>query len=86
MKILKDYVRTYARPEASMAEGYVMSKTLGYCMEYMERFQGTSRRIWDDKKEQIMKDKVIQGRGWAHPCLRSLGNGLTIFSLTTLKY
>jgi hypothetical protein len=28
MKNLKDYVRTYARPEASMAEGYVMSKTL----------------------------------------------------------
>jgi hypothetical protein len=35
----------YARSEASMAEGYVMSKTLGYCIEYMQRFQGTSRRV-----------------------------------------
>jgi hypothetical protein len=38
MKTLKDYVRTYARPEASMAKGYVMSETLGYCTEYMQRF------------------------------------------------
>jgi hypothetical protein len=66
-KILKDYVRTYARPEASMVEGYVMSETLGYCTEYMQRFQGTSRRVWDDKKEQFMNDEMVQGSGWARP-------------------
>jgi hypothetical protein len=52
MKTLKDYVRMYAKPEASMDEGYVMSKTLGYCTEYMERFRGTSRHVWDEKEEQ----------------------------------
>jgi hypothetical protein len=36
MKNLKDYVRTYARPEASMAEGYAMSETLDYCTKYMQ--------------------------------------------------
>jgi hypothetical protein len=36
MKTLKDYVRTYTRLEASMAEGYVMSETLGYCTEYIQ--------------------------------------------------
>jgi hypothetical protein len=41
LKTLKDYVRTYTRPEASMAEGYAMSETLGYCTEYMDRFEGT---------------------------------------------
>ena len=51
MKTLKDYVRTYVRLEASMVEGYVMSETLRYCMEYMQRFQGTSRLIWEDKEE-----------------------------------
>jgi hypothetical protein len=45
MKTLKDYMRTYARPEASIAKGYHMSETLGYSMEYMQRLQGTSRRI-----------------------------------------
>ena len=28
MKNLKDYMRTYERPEASIAEGYAMSKTM----------------------------------------------------------
>jgi hypothetical protein len=45
MKSLKDYVRTKARPEGSMAEGYVMDDTLGFYIEYMSRFIPTSRRI-----------------------------------------
>jgi len=64
MKTLKEYVRTYARPEASMAEGYAMSETLGYCTEYLQYFEGTHRRIWDDKEEQRMNDEVVQGSGW----------------------
>jgi hypothetical protein len=64
LKTLKDYVHTYARPEASMAEGYAMSETLGYCTEYMDRFEGTQRRVWDDKEENTMNDKIVQGNGW----------------------
>lgn len=64
MKTLKDHIQTYARPEASMAEGNVMSKTLAYCTEYIQCFQGTFRHVWDDKEEQIMNDKVIQRSGW----------------------
>jgi hypothetical protein len=64
MKTLKDYVRTYARPEASIAEGYAMSETLGYCTEYMQQFPGTRRRVWDDKEEQFMNDELVQGKGW----------------------
>jgi hypothetical protein len=50
-----------------MAERYVMSETLGYCTKYMQRFQGTSRRVLDDKEEQFMHDEVVQGSGWARP-------------------
>jgi hypothetical protein len=64
LKTLKDYVRTYARSEASMAEGYAMSETLGYSTEYMQRFEGTSRRVWEDKEENTMIDEIIQGNGW----------------------
>jgi hypothetical protein len=64
LKTLKDYVRTYARPEASITEGYAMSKTLGYCIEYMDRFEGTRRRVWDEKEENSMKDEIVQGSGW----------------------
>jgi hypothetical protein len=38
MKTLKDYVCTKARPEGSMAEGYAMDDTLGFCTEYMTCF------------------------------------------------
>jgi len=47
-----------------MAKGYAMSETLGYCMEYLQRFQGTCRRVWDDKEEQQVNDEVVQGSEW----------------------
>jgi hypothetical protein len=64
LKSLKDYVCTYARPEASMAEGYAMSETLDYCTEYMDRFEGTRRQVWDEKEESIMNNEIVQGNGW----------------------
>jgi hypothetical protein len=66
MKTLKDYVRTYARPEASIVEGYYMSETLEYSTEYMQHLQGTSRRVWDDKEENTMNDEIVQGSSWSH--------------------
>ncbi len=35
---LKKYVRNRARPEASMALGYVLDETLGFVTEYMQTF------------------------------------------------
>jgi hypothetical protein len=55
-----------------MAEEYVISGTLGYCTEYMQRFKGTSRRVWDEKEEQFMNDEVMQGSGWARPMSNEL--------------
>jgi hypothetical protein len=34
MKTLKNYVRNMARPEASMAEGYIKDECIGFVMEY----------------------------------------------------
>jgi hypothetical protein len=76
MKSLKDYVRTKARPEGSMAEGDVMDETLGFCTEYMSRFSGIRRRVWDEKEEPVFDDEPEGGgvkrvlsnsvRQWAH--------------------
>jgi hypothetical protein len=77
MKTLKDNVRTKARPEGSMAEGFAMDDTLGFYIEYMMRFTPTSRRVWDSKEDQSMYDEVMEGlwqvrpisqqfRQWAH--------------------
>lgn len=35
MKTLKHYVRNMARPEVSMAEGYVKDECLGFILEYL---------------------------------------------------
>jgi hypothetical protein len=77
MKYLKDYVRTKARPEGSMVEGYVMDDILGFCTMYMTRFIPTRRRVWDDKEEPGLFDEELEGGGikrmlsanlqqWAH--------------------
>lgn len=67
MKTLKDFVRTFARPEGSMAKGYAMEDTLGFCTKYLTRFSPTTRRVWDEKEDQTMVDEMLQGRaGMTH--------------------
>jgi hypothetical protein len=62
MKTLKDYVRTYARPEGSIVEGYHNEDTLGFCTEYMKDFRGTQHRVWDAEEDPIMNDEVIRSK------------------------
>jgi hypothetical protein len=88
LKRLKDYVRTYARPKASMAEGYAMSETLGYCTEYMDRFEGTRRRFWDEKEENIINDEIVQCNGWPRdmtPQLRSWAHDFVLNNSSGLE-
>jgi hypothetical protein len=87
LKTLKDYVRTYARPKASMAEGYAMSETLGYCTKYMQWFDATRRRVWDDKEDNRMNDEIVQGNGWPRPLspeLRAWAHNFVIHNLVDL--
>jgi hypothetical protein len=63
MKSLKDYVRTKACPEGSMAEGCVLDDTLDFCTEYMSRFSVTKRHVWDDKEEPRLFDEEPEGGG-----------------------
>lgn len=59
MKTLKDYVKTFSHPEGSMAEGYQMDDTLGFCTEYMRQYRGTVHRIWDPEEEPAMIDEIL---------------------------
>ena len=59
MKTLKDYVRTLAYPEGSIAEGYRMEDTLGFCTEYMKQYKVTTHRVWDPTEEPAMNDKIL---------------------------
>jgi len=59
MKTLKDYVYTYAHPEGSMAEGYRIEDTLGFCTEYMKQYRGTTQRVWDAMEDPTMNNEVL---------------------------
>ena len=61
MKTLKDYVRTLAHPEGSIAEGYRMEDTLGFCTEYMKQYKVTMHRVWDSTEEPAMNDEILTG-------------------------
>lgn len=62
MKTLKDYVRTLAHPEGSIAEGYRMEDTLGFCTEYMKEYKATTHRVWDPTEELAMNDEILTGK------------------------
>jgi hypothetical protein len=52
LKMLKTYVRNKAHPKASMVEGYIYDKTIGFVTKYMQDFSDVQHHIWDaDEKE-----------------------------------
>lgn len=59
MKTLKDYVWTYTHPEGSIAKGYRMEDSLGFCTEYMKQYKGTNQWVWDNTEDVIMHDEVL---------------------------
>ena len=63
IKILKVYVQNRVRPEASMAKGYARDEEFGFCIEYIQSYTVTSRRVWDDKEDPTMNDEILKGVG-----------------------
>ena len=82
MKTLKDYVRSYARPEGCMAEVYSVEETLGFCSEYMERYSATSRRVWDANEDLAMHDEMVEGKGMRRVMSRTLRDWIHNFVVT----
>jgi hypothetical protein len=60
---LKNYVRNMARPEASMAEGYLKDECIGFITEYLQRFDVVQRRVWDADEEYGDAEVVLEGAG-----------------------
>jgi hypothetical protein len=63
MKTLKGYVQNMARPEASMAEGYVKDECIGFVTEYLQRFDVVQRRVWDANEEYGEVEEALEGAG-----------------------
>ena len=60
---LKSFVRNKAKPEASMAKGYVAEEALGFCTEYLNLHQYTKRHIWEADEDESQRASVVEGAG-----------------------
>ena len=72
MKTLKRYVQNMARPEASMAEGYLKDECIGFVTEYLQRFEAIQRRVWDAEEEYGDAEEVLEGAGCAYMMTTSM--------------
>ena len=53
-------MRTYAHLEDSIAEGYQMDDTHGFCIEYMHQYRGTTHHVWDVEEDATMNDEILR--------------------------
>ena len=61
MKTLKAYVKNFARPEACMAEGYLSSECIAFCMEFLRKSVPVQEAI--NRNEDIeATQNVLEGR------------------------
>jgi hypothetical protein len=58
-------VRNKTRLEISMLEGYALEEALGFCIKYLQDFAAISQKVWDEKEDVCMNDKVLQRNGRA---------------------
>lgn len=63
MKPLKQYVKNKARPEGCMVATYAIEEALGFYTEYIQAYEGTSRRVWDGEEDPRMNSVVPEGKG-----------------------
>lgn len=61
--VLKKYVRNRAKPEGSMAAGYVVDEAVGFTTTYLKDFPYTSHRIWDMSNDPTVEGVRLEGTG-----------------------
>ena len=58
--VLKKYVRNRAKPEASIATGYMYAEALGFIEEHLSLYPGY-KRIWDPEDDAKNNGEVLEG-------------------------
>jgi hypothetical protein len=88
MKTLKNYVRNMARPEASMAEGYIKEECIGLVTEYLQQFDIVECRVWDAKEEYGDVEEVLEGGGKPYvmsTALRNVAHKYVLRNVSTMQ-
>ena len=61
MKTLKAFVKNHARPEACMAEGYLVGVCVAFCLEFLKDSVPVQEAVY--RNEDIEADRiVVEGR------------------------
>ena len=63
MKVLKGFVCQKAKPEGSMAEGWLVQESCVWISEYLGRVDKTMPMLWSTKDDERLIDEVRQGKG-----------------------
>ena len=63
MKVLKGFVRQKARPEGSIAEGWLIQESLFYITEIISQLHPASPKMWCEEEDERVKGEVPQGNG-----------------------
>ena len=63
MKTLKAFVRQKARPEGSMAEGWLVQESCVWISEYLGRVDKSMPMLWNMKDDDRLVGEVRQGKG-----------------------
>ena len=63
MKVLKGFVCQKAKPEGSMAEGWLVQESYVWISEYLGRVDKTMPMLWSTKDDERLIDEVRQGKG-----------------------
>lgn len=84
LKTLKDFVRQRARPEGSMAEGWLVQESFVYISEYLSRVDPSMPRLWSNEEDARMESNVPQGKGRACIMKQSMMNKVNAFCIISL--
>lgn len=63
MGVLKGFVRQRARPEGSMAEGWLLHECMYYLAEYLQRVDDEAPRAWTMDESSKETSEIICGKG-----------------------
>jgi hypothetical protein len=85
MKTLKNYVRNTARPQASVAKGYVQEECIGFVTEYLQRFDVVERQVWNADEEYGDAEEVLEGGGKPYIMSAALRDAAHKYMLTNMS-
>lgn len=85
MKTLKEYVRNTERREASLTEGYVKDKCIGFVTKYSQTFEVVEQRVQNADEKYRDVEEVLEGVGTTYVVSTTLQDVAHKYALQNLS-